>query len=105
MTSSCTTARLHWYTPFSSHPWTHLTNGIPLFRPQSRTAARKELFNEHKSPDECERLYEESLWCLYALQDDLLQKGNPFMEEDRETIATCAYSLFLPCLVAEGTPS
>jgi len=54
----------------------------------SRTAARKELLDQHKSPDECERLYEESLWCLYALQDDLLQKGNPFMEEDRDTIAT-----------------
>ncbi|KAI0301420.1 other/ULK/ULK protein kinase [Russula brevipes] len=54
----------------------------------SRTAARKELLDQHKSPDECERLYEESLWCLYALQDDLLQRGNPFMEEDRETIAT-----------------
>ncbi|KAI0265342.1 kinase-like protein [Gloeopeniophorella convolvens] len=54
----------------------------------SRTAARKELLDQHKAPDECERLYEESLWCLYALQDDLLQKGNPFMEEDRETIAT-----------------
>ena len=57
---------------------------------QSRTAARKELLDQHKSPDECERLYEESLWCLYALQDDLLQKGNPFVDEDRETIATCA---------------
>ncbi|TFY79857.1 hypothetical protein EWM64_g4154 [Hericium alpestre] len=54
----------------------------------SRNAARKELLDQHKSPDECEKLYEESLWCLYALQDDLLQKGNPFMEEDRETIAT-----------------
>jgi serine/threonine-protein kinase ULK/ATG1 len=41
------------------------------------------------TPDECEKLYEESLWCLYALQDDLLQSGNPFMDEDRETIATC----------------
>ncbi|TFY55974.1 hypothetical protein EVG20_g9117, partial [Dentipellis fragilis] len=54
----------------------------------SRNAAHKELLDQHKSPDECEKLYEESLWCLYALQDDLLQKGNPFMEEDRETIAT-----------------
>ncbi|KAI9442103.1 kinase-like protein [Lactarius psammicola] len=54
----------------------------------SRTAARKELLDQHKSPDECERLYEESLWCLYALQDDLLQKGNPFVDEDRDTIAT-----------------
>ncbi|EKM78280.1 hypothetical protein AGABI1DRAFT_121407 [Agaricus bisporus var. burnettii JB137-S8] len=54
----------------------------------SRTAARKELLDQASAPDECEKLYEESLWCLYALQDDLLQTGNPFMEEDRETIAT-----------------
>ena len=56
---------------------------------QSRTAARKELLDQMMTPDECEKLYEESLWCLYALQDDLLQTGNPFMDEDRETIATC----------------
>ncbi|KAF7293085.1 Other ulk ulk protein kinase [Mycena indigotica] len=54
----------------------------------SRSAARKELFNQATSPDECEKLYEESLWCLYALQDDLLQTGNPFMDEDRTTIDT-----------------
>ncbi|KAI8989164.1 kinase-like protein [Trametes punicea] len=54
----------------------------------SRTAARKELFNQAQSPDECEKLYEESLWCLYALQDDVLQTDNPFLEEDRNTIAT-----------------
>ncbi|KAI5828707.1 kinase-like protein [Schizophyllum commune Tattone D] len=54
----------------------------------SRTAARKELLDQATTPDECEKLYEESLWCLYALQDDLLQSGNPFVDEDRETIAT-----------------
>lgn len=54
----------------------------------SRTAARKELLDQANSPDECEKLYEESLWCLYALQDDLLQTDNPFMEEDRTTIQT-----------------
>ncbi|KAJ8083377.1 Serine/threonine-protein kinase [Marasmius tenuissimus] len=54
----------------------------------SRTAARKELLDQAVTPDECEKLYEESLWCLYALQDDLLQTGNPFMDEDRATIAT-----------------
>jgi len=54
----------------------------------SRTAARKELLDQMSTPDECEKLYEESLWCLYALQDDLLQSGNPFMDEDRQTIAT-----------------
>ncbi|KAJ4486842.1 kinase-like domain-containing protein [Lentinula lateritia] len=54
----------------------------------SRTAARKELLDQATTPDECEKLYEESLWCLYALQDDLLQTGNPFMAEDQATIAT-----------------
>ncbi|KAJ6625105.1 kinase-like domain-containing protein [Mycena sp. CBHHK59/15] len=54
----------------------------------SRTAARKELFDQATTPDECEKLYDESLWCLYALQDDLLQTGNPFMDEDRTTIDT-----------------
>jgi hypothetical protein len=73
-------------------PFQLISERIPFWQSQSRTAARKELLDQHKSPDECERLYEESLWCLYALQDDLLQRGNPFMEEDRETIATCAYS-------------
>jgi len=53
----------------------------------SRTAARKELTDQASKPDECEKLYEESLWCLYALQDEL-QSGNDFAEEDRKTIAT-----------------
>jgi hypothetical protein len=56
---------------------------------QSRTAARKELLDQASTPDECEKLYEESLWCLYTLQDDLLQADNPFAEEDRATIGTC----------------
>ncbi|EMD36891.1 hypothetical protein CERSUDRAFT_51641, partial [Gelatoporia subvermispora B] len=54
----------------------------------SRTAARKELLDQATSPDECEKLYEESLWCLYALQDDLLQQDNPYVDEDRSTIST-----------------
>ncbi|EIN14702.1 kinase-like protein [Punctularia strigosozonata HHB-11173 SS5] len=54
----------------------------------SRTAARKELLDQQVAPDESEKLYEESLWCLYTLKDDLLQSGNPFMDEDRSTIAT-----------------
>lgn len=53
----------------------------------SRTAARKELLDPAESPTECEKLYEESLWCLYVLQDDL-QHDNPFLEEDRTMIAT-----------------
>lgn len=47
------------------------------------------MLNQADSPDECEKLYEQSLWCLYALQDELLQEDNPFMDEDRNTIATC----------------
>ncbi|KAI0643789.1 Pkinase-domain-containing protein [Trametes meyenii] len=62
----------------------------------SRSAARKELLNQAQSPDECEKLYEESLWCLYALQDDLLQADNPFLEEDRSTISTCMFFLLFP---------
>ncbi|KAJ7278904.1 hypothetical protein C8J57DRAFT_1434148 [Mycena rebaudengoi] len=54
----------------------------------SCTAAHKELFDQATSPDECEKLYDESLWCLYALRDDLLQMGNPFMDEDRTTVDT-----------------
>lgn len=53
----------------------------------SRTAARKELLDQAATPTECEKLYEESLWCLYTLQYDL-QQDNPFSEEDRTTIAT-----------------
>ena len=48
------------------------------------------------SPDEFEKLYEEALWCLYALQDDLLQKDNPYIEEDRETISTCELAVHHP---------
>ncbi|EPQ50543.1 hypothetical protein GLOTRDRAFT_50525, partial [Gloeophyllum trabeum ATCC 11539] len=54
----------------------------------SRTAARKELLDQASTPDECKQLYEESIWLLYTLQDDLLQSGNPFVEEDRATVAT-----------------
>lgn len=54
----------------------------------SRTAARKELLDQATAPDECEKLYEESLWCLYALQDDLLQSANMHLQEDCETVAT-----------------
>ena len=43
------------------------------------------------SPLVCEQLYEESLWLLYALQDDVMQSGNPFREEDKETISSCKF--------------
>ncbi|TDL27928.1 kinase-like protein [Rickenella mellea] len=53
----------------------------------SRKAARMELLDQASGP-ECEVLYEESLWYLYALQDDVMQAGNPFRDEDRTTIAS-----------------
>ncbi|KAL5520781.1 ATG1 [Sanghuangporus sanghuang] len=53
----------------------------------SRKAAHMELVDQG-TPNGCAALYEESLWCLYALQDDLLQSGNPFQEEDKVTIST-----------------
>ena len=65
---------------------------------QSRAAARKELLNQADSPDECEKLYEQSLWCLYALQDELLQVDNPFMDEDRNTITTCKFQYVIHLL-------
>jgi hypothetical protein len=61
-----------------------LTYRFLFSRRQSHTVAHKELPNQHKSAYECEHrdLYEEPLWCLYALQDELLQNGNPPMEPD-----------------------
>lgn len=77
--------------------FTQACNGTK-FALQSKTAARKELLDKATTPDECEKLYEESLWCLYALQDDLLlQAGNPFLDEDRATIASCKFSIILDC--------
>ncbi|KLO06515.1 kinase-like protein [Schizopora paradoxa] len=55
----------------------------------SRKAAKMEIENQEAiSPLVCEQLYEESLWLLYALQDDVMQSGNPFREEDKETISS-----------------
>lgn len=42
-----------------------------------------------RSPQDCIAMYEESLWCLFALQDELMQAGNPFRDEDKVTIETC----------------
>ena len=78
---------------FGKHPQTRSSKhrSTLFYIIQSRAAARKELLNQADSPDECEKLYEQSLWCLYALQDELLQVDNPFMDEDRNTITTCKF--------------
>ncbi|GJJ14702.1 hypothetical protein Clacol_008969 [Clathrus columnatus] len=51
----------------------------------SRTGAQKELLEE-ATLEECERLYEESLWCLYALQDEIMKPDNPFVDNDKAVI-------------------
>lgn len=79
-----------------------LTCSPPLpcsnFEMQSRTAARKELLDQASSPDECEQLYEESLWCLYALQDEVMKQDNPFLEEDKAVIADCLSTILVPSM-------
>ena len=72
-----------------------------LFYTQGRTAARKELLDQASSPDECEQLYEESIWCLYALQDEVMKQDNPFLEEDKAVIADCLSCMLLLALVVD----
>ncbi|KAF9515058.1 hypothetical protein BS47DRAFT_1391977 [Hydnum rufescens UP504] len=50
-----------------------------------RHAASKELLSENFR--QCEEEYEKALWMLYAIQDDVLQAGNPYAEQDRKTIS------------------
>ncbi len=50
-----------------------------------------ELLDQASALPDCEQLYEESLWCLYAIQDDVVQAENPFAEEDQATIADCEF--------------
>ncbi|KAF8314499.1 hypothetical protein DL93DRAFT_2058245, partial [Clavulina sp. PMI_390] len=40
----------------------------------------------------CEEEYERALWMLYAIQDDVVQSGNPYAEQDRDTITNCMFS-------------
>jgi hypothetical protein len=53
---------------------------------QSRTAARKELLNQMSSPDECEKRYEEALWCLYTLRDDIAPEGQTSLAGDQNMV-------------------
>jgi hypothetical protein len=65
---------------------------LPLSRPDElsrndRAAQqhikKKKLLDQHKSPDKCTVTYTKSHFgLLYALQDDVLQKGNSFMKND-----------------------
>jgi hypothetical protein len=76
-----------WYTPFVHSPFSFSQPNeliSPLFSQRQRRKNTKKLLDQHKSLNECEYrdLYEESPWRLYALQDDVLQKGNSSMEED-----------------------
>ncbi|CCA77475.1 hypothetical protein PIIN_11452 [Serendipita indica DSM 11827] len=53
----------------------------------SRNAARKEILDQN--PWDCEVMYQDSLWLLYTVRDDLEAPSNGYMEEDRSTIDTC----------------
>lgn len=55
---------------------------------QSRAGAQKELLDQ-ATLEECEHLYEESLWCLYALQDEIMRPDNSFLENDKAVIGEC----------------
>jgi len=52
----------------------------------SRTAARKELLDQQSSPDECEKYYEGSLWCLYSLRDDIAAEGQTSLAGDQNMV-------------------
>lgn len=62
-----------------------------------RNAANRELLEENFQ--QCEHDYETALWMLYAIADDVIQKDNPFADQDRKTIGNCEYLVgFLMCL-------
>ncbi|KAG8719177.1 Serine/threonine-protein kinase [Ceratobasidium sp. 395] len=48
-----------------------------------RGAASRELLEDYTT---CERDYETALWLLYAIYDDIMQEGNPYKDQDRQTI-------------------
>jgi len=52
----------------------------------SRTSARKELLDQMNTPDECEKRYEEALWCLYALRDDIAPEGQNSLAGDQNMV-------------------
>jgi serine/threonine-protein kinase ULK2 len=57
---------------------------------QSSVAARRELFEDSYDPKECEKYYEESLWCLYTLADDLMpRRMSPTTDDDDDLVSTC----------------
>ena len=53
-----------------------------------RGAASRELLEDYAT---CERDYETALWLLYATYDDIMQDGNPYKDQDRQTIGRCEY--------------
>lgn len=37
--------------------------------------------------NECVEEYDRALWMLYSIEDDVVQAGNPYVEQDRKTIS------------------
>jgi len=58
-----------------------------------KQAAAKELLEENYAQIESE--YERALWMLYAISDDVIQEGNPYSEQDVQTISGCQFSFSL----------
>ena len=55
---------------------------------QSRSAARKEIFDQQTW--ECEDMYEDALWLLYTVRDELLpQREHDWGAEDKEILERC----------------
>ena len=59
------------------------------FLQQMRDAASRELLEENFPLVQDE--YEKALWMMYAIADDMIQEGNPFSEQDVETIGGCEF--------------
>jgi hypothetical protein len=38
------------------------------------------------SPDECEQRYEDALWCLYVVRDDITQEGVSSREDNENMV-------------------
>lgn len=66
-----------------------------------RNAANRELLEENFQ--QCEHDYETALWMLYAIADDVIQKDNPFADQDRKTIGNCEYCAQLSLYVSSLT--
>jgi hypothetical protein len=69
---------------------------------QSRNSARKELLDQMVSPDECEQCYEEALWSLYALRDDISPEGQTSLVGEQNMVDYGKASIVVKCQMRTG---